>query len=80
MSIELTREHLQAAPIRVTDPETRREYVVLTSEQFEQARALFAGADDRQFVQDFAPEVEAVFGRDGWDDPAMDVYNEPPQA
>ncbi|MEI8371559.1 MAG: hypothetical protein WCJ35_01870 [Planctomycetota bacterium] len=32
--------------------------------------------DDNQFTGDLAPYVMQVFGRDGWDDPAMDVYNE----
>ena len=29
-----------------------------------------------QFLRDLYPHVLEVFGRDGWDDPAMDVYND----
>src|SRR5437879_5264136 len=45
MSIELTGDQLQAAgkePLRVTDPESHREYVVLPAEDYEALRALAA--------------------------------------
>ena len=31
---------------------------------------------DNQFVRDLSPQVIEVFGRAGWDDPAMDIYND----
>jgi hypothetical protein len=33
-------------------------------------------ADDWDFVNDAYPYVMEVFGREGWDDPSMDVYND----
>ena len=29
-----------------------------------------------QFPRDMYPHVMEVFGREGWDDPAMDIYND----
>jgi hypothetical protein len=43
MNIHLSTEQLQAAPVRVTDPDTNREYVVLRAEVFDRLRQL---ADD----------------------------------
>ena len=41
MSIELTREQLHTAeslPLRVTDPDTRREFVLVSAETFDRLR------------------------------------------
>ena len=58
MSIELTHEHLQAAPVRITDPETRREYVVVPAEVYDQLHHLLD--DDirgmEPLLADLAPE------------------------
>jgi hypothetical protein len=43
---------------------------------YERVRRVFEADDDTQFVRAMTPHVMEVFGRDGWDDPAMDVYNE----
>jgi hypothetical protein len=32
--------------------------------------------DDSDFASDLYPQVMEVFGREGWDDPSMDVYND----
>lgn len=32
--------------------------------------------DDEQFLLAMHPHVMKIFGEAGWDDPAMDVYNE----
>jgi hypothetical protein len=77
MSIELTTEQLQAAdasPVRVTDPNTNREYVVV-------AKAAFERMQERQY--DDSPwtdeEMDALAWETGqhagWDDPRMDEYN-----
>jgi hypothetical protein len=39
-------------------------------------KALFAEEDGNKPLRDLYPHVMEVFGRDGWDDPAMDVYDE----
>jgi len=45
--------------------------IELTREQ-RQAVARQSG----QFTRDMYPHVMEVFGREGWDDPAMDIYND----
>lgn len=74
MSIELTREQLQAAeasPLRVTDPETRREYVVVRAEDYERLRGLLGEDFD---PSEAYPAIDRAFA-EGWDDPKMDDYD-----
>lgn len=79
--IELTVEQQKSVareeetPPCVIDPVTHTRYVLVREEQYDRVRRLFDGDNDH-FVRDLAPDVMAVFGREGWDDPAMDVYNE----
>jgi hypothetical protein len=79
--IELTLEQRNAvardeeAPPRVVDPVTQEKFVLVREEMYDRVRRLF-GENDSQFVQAMTPHVMEIFGRDGWDDPAMDVYNE----
>ena len=79
--IELTQEQRKAvareaeSPPRVFDPLTQTKYVLVREEVYDQARRLF-DADDNDFVRQLTPHAMEIFGRDGWDDPAMDVYNE----
>ena len=79
--IELTLEQRNAvaqdldAPPLVLDPNTNTKYVLIRAEVFDRIRQLF-DLDESQFTRDLAPHVMEVFGRAGWDDPAMDVYNE----
>lgn len=79
--IELTLEQRKAVeggverPPRVLDPVTRTRYVLVREEVYDNARRLF-DPDEDGFVRELTPHVMEVFGRDGWDDPAMDVYNE----
>ena len=78
--IQLTLEQQKAvaqdqeAPPRVIDPITHTRYVLVREEVYDRVRRLFDADDD--FVRDLTPHVMEVFGRDGWDDPAMDVYND----
>jgi len=79
--IELTLEQRNAVaqnseiPPRVLDPATKTGYVLIRAEVYDRIRHIF-DLDDNQFTGDLASHVMQVFGRDGWDDPAMDVYNE----
>ncbi len=79
--IELTLEQRNAVaqdvegPPLVLDPNTNTKYVLIRAEVFDRIRQLF-DLDDSQFTRDLTPHVMEVFGRSGWDDPAMDVYNE----
>ena len=80
--IELTLEQRQAVareeetPPRVVDPVSQARYVLVREEVFDRVRRLFDADDDSQFARDLTPHVLELFGREGWDDPAMDVYND----
>src|SRR5206468_987418 len=72
MSIELTREPLEAAesvPVRVTDPETHREYVLVQAEAYDRLRAAL-----RDDVPDVAALVNEVMADDHTHDPYMESY------
>jgi hypothetical protein len=66
------RQEIQKAgeePVRLADPETQTEYVILKADVYDRIRAL---ADDTRAAY---PLAMKVFGQDGWDDPQMDEYN-----
>ena len=73
------QQAVQAAkenPVRLIDPETNVEYVVLPAETFEQ---LQNGVyyDDSPITEEERQELLVQAGlRAGWDDPEMDVYND----
>lgn len=73
---ELCRELKSAAgkPLRVLDPETNEEYVLLTAEAFDRLSSLL---QDQLFSQREKQFLIQEFGRRaGWDDPELDVYEE----
>ena len=80
--IELTPEQRQAvsrqsgSPLRAIDPDTQTGYVLIREETYDRVKALVSEDDDNQSLHGLYPRVMEIFGRDGWDDPAMDVYNE----
>jgi hypothetical protein len=80
--IELTLEQRQAVaqrgetPPRAIDPDTQTTYVLIREEVYAQVKALLEAEEGQQFLRDMYPYVMEVFGRDGWDDPAMDIYND----
>jgi hypothetical protein len=78
--IELTQDQRQelakSDPARAIDPQTKEAYVLVRAELYDRIKSLFAEEDDNRFVHDMYSEVMEVFGRTGWDDPAMDVYSE----
>jgi D-serine dehydratase len=80
--IELTREQGQAVgqpseiPPRALDPSTQTTYVLIREEIYNRMQALFATEEGNQFVNEMCPQAMEAFGKAGWDDPAMDVYDE----
>ena len=66
----------QEDPVRLVDPETNIEYVVLPIETFERMRkGLYY--DDGPITEEEQTALLIEFGlRAGWDDPEMDVYND----
>ena len=62
-------------PLRLTDPETQTDSVLLQADMYDQLHGLLSDAplltpDERRTVL-----LQAGL-RAGWDDPEMDVYNE----
>jgi len=62
-------------PIRLTDPETNSEYVLLPAELYDQIRELFYEHSTLTLDEKRALMLRAGL-RAGWDDPEMDVYND----
>lgn len=61
--------------VRLIDPETNVEYIVLPAEKFTQIQAEFY--DDSPITEEEHRALLVQFGlRAGWDDPEMDIYNE----
>ena len=81
--IALSKEIQQAIraakenPVRLIDPETRIEYIVLTAEEFTQMQAKLCYYDDSPLTEEEQNALLIEFGRRaGWDDPEMDIYND----
>ena len=74
--IELTDAQLQAVekgePLRIAS--AGAEFVVLRADVYERLQALCA--DDQGFAADVYPQVMEVFGKTGWNEPAMDIYDD----
>jgi hypothetical protein len=62
-------------PIRLTDPETNSEYVLLPAGLYDQIRDLFYEHSTLTHDEQRALMRQAGL-RAGWDDPEMDVYND----
>ena len=80
--IALSKEIQQAVraakenPVRLIDPETNVEYVVLPAETFEQMRN-GVYYDDGPITEEERRYLLIQAGlRAGWDDPEMDIYND----
>lgn len=79
--IELTLEQRQAlasqsgTPPRAIDPDTHTTYVLIPEAEFARLAALLQ-EEPSEFMRGMYPHVMEVFGRAGWDDPAMDIYND----
>jgi hypothetical protein len=75
--IELTPEQRQeleqANEVRLSDPETGLDYVLLRAEVYERLKQHY---DDSDWTPEEQMQLLAESGkRAGWDDPAMDVYD-----
>ena len=78
--IQLTQDQSQALksaelPPRAFDPFTSNTYVLIPNEVYERAKSILVG-DEEEFANALHRQAMEAFGRDGWDDPAMDVYND----
>ena len=80
--ITLSKEIQQAVraakeePVRLVDPETKAEYVMVPVETFELMRK-GVYYDDGPITEEEQTALLIEFGkRAGWDDPEMDIYND----
>ncbi len=79
--IALTKELQQVVqdangqPIRLIDPETNLEYVVLPAKIFDRIQDVFYNANPLTIEEQRALLVTVGLSV-GWDDPEMDAYNE----
>lgn len=82
MTPRLTDDQRQAIertggkPVDVVDPATNLHYVLLRADQYEAVRPLFEADEADLDPRRMYPYVAKVFGPEGWDDPAMDVYDD----
>ena len=78
-AIALTAEQREAIKlgqaVHFTDPQTQLECVLLRADVFDRVRTLLV--DDRPLTQEEKlAAIEAAGLRAGWDDPALDVYEQ----
>jgi hypothetical protein len=57
--------------LRLVDPDTNKEYVLLPAEVYEQLRSVLTDLNPR----DLYPALQRALQDEGWDDPHMDEYN-----
>jgi hypothetical protein len=60
-------------PVPVVDERTQQLYYLVSADQFEQVRALFASDDVNP--RDMYPLIAKTAGDAGWSDPTMDAYD-----
>jgi hypothetical protein len=63
------------APVHVIDPATQETYVLLRGDLYERIKAYLA-AEEEFDPRDAYEAFGQVAGPAGWDDPAMDVYEQ----
>jgi hypothetical protein len=75
LGVELVEALRQAGggPIRVIDPQTNVEYVVLPAAAYDRVRPMLD--DDFPSEAVFEAQIESAAAA-GWDDPALDIYND----
>jgi hypothetical protein len=61
-------------PVPIIDPETNQRYVLLRAEVYERLQVLFDQGSLSEGEQRFL--LQEAGKRAGWDDPAMDIYND----
>ena len=80
MTIQLTPEQWtdisrhDGELVRVSDPSQCESFILLRSEVYERFKALFEGAPVSDQERIF--ELQQFGQRAGWDDPAMNVYDD----
>jgi hypothetical protein len=68
------REHPDK-PVRLTDPTTQQSFVLLRAELYDRLKALLY-EDSELVLEEAYLLLDEAAARAGWDDPAMDIYND----
>lgn len=74
----LTFEQLQAiqakpdGPVRVVNPQSNEAYIIVRAVVYDQMQSILK--DEYQLSDTYVAQVQSAM-RAGWDDPAMDDYN-----
>ena len=77
--IELTEEQRGAlrqsagTELRLTDPDTQEEYVLLKARVYERIKPLLYD-DGATPISEAYPLLDEMASKAGWDDPEMDIY------
>jgi hypothetical protein len=80
MTPKLSSEQRQAikdqhgGPVLVVDADTKEEYVLLPAGAYQKIRDLIG--DEPSEIRETYSAQERVAAAEGWDDPAMDDYND----
>jgi hypothetical protein len=67
-------EEQHGGPVFVVDSDTQQQYVLLPADTYQRIRALID--EDALDIRETYPMQEQVAASAGWDDPAMDDYND----
>jgi hypothetical protein len=69
---QVVKEH-PGIPVVLMDPDTQARYVLIPAETYSRLRALLT--DDAFHIEEAYPLMDQLASEQGWDDPALDVYN-----
>ena len=58
-------------PLRLVDPDTDQEYVLLHADVYDQLRSMLTDLNPREFY----PALHRAMHEEGWDSPQMNEYN-----
>ena len=61
--------------LRLSDPDTQEEYVLLKVSVYERLKALVYD-DSESPISDAYPLMDEMAAKGGWDDPSLDIYND----
>ncbi len=68
-------QHAAGEPLRISDPQTQSEYVLIPAATYDLLKDLVP-EDVRISPNDQAWLLQQAGRRAGWDDPEMDIYND----
>jgi hypothetical protein len=75
---EVQRQELHRSAqgeLRLADPDTQEEYVLVKARVYERMKALLYD-DSEAPISEAYPLLDEMAAKAGWDDPALDIYSE----